>query len=299
MSARRPLWRVSVTTSAEAEEAVGVLLEETMGCAPSVYANVESAVSVVSVFLSTPPAAGWRGRVRAGLARIAACGLDCGPGRVELGRVKKEDWSESWKKHFQPIEIGSRLLVKPSWSRRPAKRGQAVVILDPGLSFGTGQHPTTWFCLRQLVNFRRDGDAQSMLDLGTGSGILAIAAAKLGYRPVVALEVDPAATQIARRNCGRNRVGGVVSVQLKDVSKTSPRRLGRFDLVCANLSDDLLIAECGRIAACLKREGRLVLAGILARRFAEVVRHYETAGFRLVGMRVEKEWQSGVFARMD
>lgn len=298
MNSRRPLWRVSVTTSAEAEEAVGVLLEETMGCVPSVYENADSGVSVVSVFLSQPPAADWRGHVRAGLERIAACGLDCGPARLELGRVKKEDWSESWKKHFQPVEIGPGLLVKPSWSRRPARRGQAVVILDPGLSFGTGQHPTTRFCLRQLEGFRRDGDAQSMLDLGTGSGILAIAAAKLGYRPVVALEVDAAAAQIARGNCARNRVAAAVSVQLRDLSGTSPRRLGRFDLVCANLSDELLVAEWERITACLKRDGRLVLAGILARRFSDVVRRYEAGGFRLVRTRLEKEWQSGVFARI-
>ena len=86
-----------------------------------------------------------------GLKRIASSGLDIGPGKISLKRIRREDWAESWKLHFKPMVIGSALLLKPSWSRRRPRKGQAVIVLDPGLSFGTGRHPTTAFCLRQLV----------------------------------------------------------------------------------------------------------------------------------------------------
>src|SRR5204863_8598964 len=96
---------------------------------------------------------------------------------LRLQRLKRRDWAESWKAHFKPIEIGERLLIRPSWSKRAARRGQTVVVLDPGLGFGTGQHATKRFCLEQIVANRADGH-RSFLDLGTGSGILALAAAK-------------------------------------------------------------------------------------------------------------------------
>ena len=108
--------------------------------------------------------------------------MKIGAGKIEIAKVKREDWAESWKRHFHPIEIGKTLLVKPSWSKKRPAKNQAVVILDPGLSFGTGQHPTTSFCLHQIARGRKNGTPRpSFLDIGTGSGILAIAAAKLGY----------------------------------------------------------------------------------------------------------------------
>src|SRR5262249_31938257 len=158
----------------------------------------------------------------------------------ELEKVRQEDWAESWKRHFKPIEIGSTLLIRPGWSKRLARKGQATMILDPGLSFGTGQHPTTAFCLEQLVARRVRGQSQSLLDLGTGSGILAIAAAKLGYRPITAIDCDAEAARIARANARRNRVSHRVHFLQKDVAKLPGRPAEKYSMVCANLIAPIL-----------------------------------------------------------
>ena len=132
---------------------------------------------------------------------------------MRLNKVPPEDWAESWKRHFKPIEIGGDLLILPSWSKRKPKTGQAVVVLDPGLSFGTGQHATTSFCLNEIVKLRRSSKASelSLLDGGTGSGILAIAAAKLGYKPVEAFDFDPVSVRVARANATSNGVNRKVT----------------------------------------------------------------------------------------
>ena len=105
-----------------------------------------------------------------GLKRITNCGLKIGSGKVTMAKVRREDWAESWKRHFKPIEIGNALLVKPSWSKKHPRRNQAVVMLDPGLSFGTGQHPTTAFCLHELARCGQFKTRRSFLDMGPVRG---------------------------------------------------------------------------------------------------------------------------------
>src|SRR5579884_1782938 len=164
---RRPLWQISVTTSIEAEDAVVELLARVFARAAAVYTNEETRITIASVYCSRRSE--WTPRKRAalekGLEKIAASGLDIGAGKISAKRVAREDWSESWKRHFKPIAIGSRLLIKPSWVKRRLRKNQAVVVLDPGLSFGTGNHPTTAFCLRQLVAGRKKGQCQSFWDV--------------------------------------------------------------------------------------------------------------------------------------
>jgi len=215
-----------------------------------------------------------------------------GPLTLSLSRLAS--WAESWKRHFKTLLAG-RILVKPGWSKRKARGNQVEVILDPGLAFGTGQHPTTAFCLEQISSYSRPAPRQSLLDLGTGSGILAIAAARLGYAPILALDFDPEAVQVAKRNAQRNRVAGKVTVKQADVRRLSrsPRR--RFDLICANLLADLLLSERDRIVAQLNPDGRLVVAGILRKEFEEMVKSYEAAGLCLRGKQSKKEWSSAVF----
>jgi ribosomal protein L11 methyltransferase len=170
------------------------------------------------------------------------------------------------------------------------------VILDPGLSFGTGQHPTTTFCLEQLVTRRPHEVSQSFLDIGTGSGILAIAAAKLGYHPIHAFDFDPAAIRAAKANALQNHVERLVRLYRKDLRQFSARANRRFDMVCANLVYDLLIEQSKRVLSLLEPNGTLVLAGILAVQFAKVSRVYTAAGLKLVATRTIREWRSGTFA---
>jgi ribosomal protein L11 methyltransferase len=310
---RAALWKVSVTTTPEAEDAVAELLSATFGLPASTYTNSETGVSTVTVYLQQEPNGLPQDReeISAGLKRIHRCGLSIGSGKIVMVKIRHEDWAESWKRHFQPIEIGDDLLIKPSWSKRKTRKGQAVIVLDPGLSFGTGQHPTTSFCLQQIVvatsaqRRRRSQSAatgMSFLDLGTGSGILAIAAAKLGYSPVVAMDFDPEAIRVARANARANVVESKLQIVLQDVSKLPirPRQRGQeYDLACANLISDLLITQGHRIVAQLKRTGTLVLAGILKAEFAAVQRVYKALGLSLVAHRKEKEWCSGSFRFVD
>ena len=287
-----------MVTTLEAEDAVGELLASVLSSAAATYYDLEKQFSLVSVFLEqgtfAPPAA--RREIAAGLKRIAGFGLKTGASKIEIAKVKREDWAESWKRHFHPIEIGKTLLVKPSWSKKRPAKNQAVVILDPGLSFGTGQHPTTSFCLDQIARGRENRTQLStFLDIGTGSGILAIAAAKLGYAPVVAFDFDPDSVRVAKENLRKNRVTALVKLTRGDVTKLPFKPARQFDLVCANLISNLLIAERRRIVNRVKRGGTLVLAGILAVEFAEVERAFADLGLKLTASRVENEWCSGAF----
>src|SRR4051794_35503263 len=151
----KALWRISVTTASEAEEAVSEFLKERFKPPISSYNDLERRTATVTLHFNEKPASSLvRPQIRKGLQHIASCGLLIGRPQIQIGRVPREDWAESWKRHFKPLEIGQRLLVKPTWSKRKPKRGQALVVLDPGLSFGTGQHPTTAFCLDQLATHR-------------------------------------------------------------------------------------------------------------------------------------------------
>lgn len=332
---RKPLWKISVATRPEAEDAVAELLSAVLNLPASAYFDIETGVSTVTVYLQQKPNLPRKIRVEisAALGRIESCGLKIGPGKIVIARVRRENWAESWKRHFKPIEIirgkarhsvraatmarrGPRalpksLLIKPGWSKRKARQGQAEIVLDPGLSFGTGHHPTTAFCLNELVRFQQDRDSPPrcphgaasrpcpkppcFLDLGTGSGILAMAAAKLGFSPVFAMDFDPEAVRVARTNARANRVRQKLTIRQGDVAKLPFRPRRRYDLICANLISTVLMTARRRIAAQLNPAGTLVLAGILKSEFREVEKAYKTVGLRLVFYRDEKEWRSGSF----
>ena len=312
-----PLTQVSIATSREAEEAVAELVLRVLSQTPSTYFDAETGDTTVSTYLEQPSqwSAAARAELQAGLCTLTECGLDIGPGVIASSKVRREDWAESWKRHFKPLEIGDALLLKPSWEKRQPRKGQAVIILDPGLSFGTGHHATTGFCLRQLVEVRKgrgaglgsrlgagrksraSAPALSLLDIGTGSGILAIAAAKLGYSPVRCFDFDPESVRVAKANAAQNDVAHLVKPVRRDLTKLPPASATRYHVVCANLIYDLLIAERDRILSRLRPDGVLVLAGILQTQFAKVERAYRQAGLKLIATEVEKEWQSGAFVR--
>jgi len=291
---RAPLWKVSLPVSAESEDALGEALADVFGKPTSTFCDVETGKSVVEIFL--PHRLGkheWRA-LESRIKMVRRAGLPVTREKPKVTRLRAQDWAESWKRHFKPIEIG-RLLIRPTWSKLRPKKGQALIVLDPGLSFGTGQHPTTRFCIKQIVDFRNDHLQQSFLDLGTGSGILAIAAARLGYFPVDAYDVDPEAVRIAQENARKNRISKRLTIRQADLAQLRPQPNRQYDLVCANLIYDLLLEHRDRILKFTKPSGRLVLAGILRSQFKRVCRRYAEAGWKVLAGRAEKEWESGVF----
>ena len=294
----QPLWRISVATTPEAEDAIVELLQRLLGPGATAYTDLETGRTTVALYLARKPEPALHATLSAGLADIRRCGLKTGPGRISVRKIRRAEWAEAWKRHFKPIEIGSALLIKPGWSRRRPRKGQAVIVLDPGLGFGTGQHPTTAFCLRQVAARRDPAVRQSFLDIGTGSGILAVAAARLGYSPVEAIDCDPEAVRAARANARRNRVLDRIRLRRADLTRLpSPR--AQYDLICANLISTLLVSERQRILAHLTADGTLVIAGILKTEFAAVRKTFEAAGLALVASRAEREWRSGAFCHCD
>jgi ribosomal protein L11 methyltransferase len=293
--------QISIVTTAEAEEPVSALLERLFGAAPSVYVDIEKQRTIVTAYVRSGPTAlrTRRPEIEERLKDLENMGLNTTPAEISIRKVQREDWSESWKKYFKTIEIDSALLIRPSWSKQKPKKSQAVVVLDPGLSFGTGQHATTSYCLKEIARARkRVHGPLSLLDIGSGSGILSISAAKLGYSPVQGFDFDPVAVRVAKKNCRSNRVEGRVSISRKDLEKLPSTAAKRYDVICANLISTLLIQQREKIINRLASEGILILAGILATEFRTVQQAYEAANFKLVKSKIEREWQSGTFSRV-
>ena len=203
----------------------------------------------------------------------------------EVAEVADEDWGEGWKKEFRPLDVG-RVRVRPSWITEAPPPGSVEVVLDPGMAFGTGSHPTTSLCLAALSDLLAARPGASVLDVGTGSGILAIAARRLGAGRVAANDDDPKAVEVARENAAAN---GVV---LEIVAAPAGRIAGTFDLVVANILANTLVALAPELASKLAPRGVVLLSGILASQEDEVLRAYVARGLAPVagGDRREGEW---------
>jgi ribosomal protein L11 methyltransferase len=295
------MWQVSISTNGEGEEAVASLLERTFLQPPAVFRNEDTGAILATAYPKRLPLQLHllRARLANGLEQLRALGLNPGTTRIAIKPLPRRNWAESWKHHFKPIEIGSHLLIKPGWSRRRAKPGQRVVILDPGLSFGTGHHPTTLFCLEQIAKCRCAQTNQSFLDIGSGSAILAIAAAKLGYGPVLAFDCDSEAVRAAQSNVKKNRIQDRLILRRGNLRRWPLRARRRYDLVCANLTSDLLLEYAEKIRNLVRPGGKLVIAGVLHREFPQVAVMLRRFNLTLVATKVDKTWKSGQFALGD
>jgi ribosomal protein L11 methyltransferase len=199
--------------------------------------------------------------------------------------VPDEDWGEGWKRHFAPLDVG-RVRVRPSWIDEPPPPGAVEVVLDPGMAFGTGNHPTTSLCLGALSDLLALRPGASVLDVGTGSGILAIAARRLGARRVAANDDDPKAVEVARENALRN--GAAVEIAQAPLDAVE----GTFDVVVANILANTLVELAPAIAAKLAPGGVALLSGIFGPQEAEVKSAYRAEGLHPLpsGDRREGEW---------
>lgn len=205
-----------------------------------------------------------------------------------------EDWEETWRTGLQPRKVSPRLVVKPSWTEWPDAPGEVVIEIDPQMAFGTGEHATTRGCLRLLDRHLRPGSR--VLDVGSGSGILSIAAARLGAAEVVAVEYDPDANLNARENFDRNGVGGIITLHEAFADDALLRQLGHFDLITANILSGVIRPLLPAFAAALKDEGKLIVSGILQVESDRVLQDALPAGFALVEEDREEDWWSAVLA---
>jgi ribosomal protein L11 methyltransferase len=228
------------------------------------------------------------------LGHLQAFGLrPIGPLRTRL--LREADWAEAWKSHFPVLRVGRRLVIRPTWRRHRPRHGQVVLSLDPGMAFGTGLHPTTRLCLAALETLAdegrlargcaRDGSAR-VLDVGCGSGILAIAAARLGAGELLAVDPDPIAVKATTANAGLNGAAGRIGVRRGSV----PTGEGPFDVVLANLIASLLVQLAPALRAELAAGGCLIVSGIFRDREEEVGAAFESAGLGVTRRWAEDDW---------
>jgi ribosomal protein L11 methyltransferase len=199
-----------------------------------------------------------RGGAEAGVRVLEALGA-----AAEIEEIAPRDWGEEWKKGLSPFSVG-RVFLRPSWLVAAPPPGAAEVVLDPGMAFGTGTHPTTALCLAAVDAFLASRPGASVLDVGTGSGILAIAARKLGAGRVAANDEDPVAVEVARENAARN----AVTVEITGAALST--LAGPFDLVVANILANVLVQLAPALAGRVASGGELVLAGVLGPQEEEV-----------------------------
>lgn len=197
--------------------------------------------------------------------QISSRGMDRGRGEMQCREVQEEDWASSWKAFFHPVKVGQSIIIKPSWEEYIAADGDLVIELDPGMAFGTGTHHTTAMCCRALEETVKNGD--HVFDVGTGSGILSIAAAKLGAASVQAVDLDSGAVRVARENVIINHTERIVEVVQGDLLTGVT---GQADIVIANIIADVILKLVRDIPMRLKDEGIFIASGIIAERLSDV-----------------------------
>jgi ribosomal protein L11 methyltransferase len=209
-------------------------------------------------------------------------------GELTTRVVHEADWAEAWKAHFPVLRVGRRLVIKPTWRRHRPRPDDVVLALDPGMAFGTGLHPTTRLCLAALEEVADRGamDGARVLDVGCGSGILAIAAAKLGAASVLGVDTDPIAVEATIANAARNRLAGRIGAR----EGSLPSGDASFDVVLANLIASVLIALAPHLRDELRGGGTLLASGIFVDREAEVREAFAAAGLDMTQRSAEGEW---------
>ena len=237
--------------------------------------------------------------VRSMLAEVKSADTNGEYGRLEaeLSSIREEDWANNWKQYFKPIEIGKKLVIKPSWEEYSGDGSRIILEIDPASSFGTGQHHTTRLCLELLEGCVNGGE--KILDMGCGSGILSIAAVLLGAQDAVAVDIEENAAATAAENAQKNNIpaekyttyfGNILSDE-----KLADRIDGKYDVITANIVADVLIAMKDHFLRYIRKGGTLIVSGIIEERMEEVLSAIEQTGFTRKGVNVKDGWAAAEF----
>lgn len=244
--------------------------------------NADHTVASVSVYV--PSDRSYADDVAFLRDRMAADGLN---GKLELVGVNEEDWANNWKQYYKPLKIGNRIVICPAWETYTPTGNELVVRMDPGMAFGTGTHETTRLMIRLLEDYTQHGCR--MLDVGTGTGILAICASRLGAGVCRAYDIDPTAVRVARENI---RESGLTNITCdrSDLLRQVDLHDGRYDLITANIVADILIRMMPDVGAYLAPDGVLLLSGIVEERCADVIASADTNGYSVKTCLPDNGW---------
>lgn len=212
------------------------------------------------------------------------------PGEIRLKPVSEEDWANSWKAYFKPVSIGDRLVVRPTWEEYDPKPGELILDLDPGMAFGTGSHITTVMCARFLEKFLQPG--MKMIDVGTGTGILAMSAVRLGAKDALALDYDAVAVRVAHENICLNGLEERIEVRQNDLLQGVTEQA---DLITANIIADVIIRLLPQAKERLPAGGLLIVSGIIGERRDDVYAAGLREGFELLAETQEEDWAAQVW----
>ena len=225
--------------------------------------------------------------VRDGLKRLKGMdlGFDAGKLTLEVGSLDDEDWAENWKSRYKPFRLGKTFVVKPTWESFEADTGDRIIELDPGMAFGSGTHETTGMCVSLLEQLVKPG--MTVADVGTGTGILAIAAAKMGAVNVLATDLDPMACRVARENIELNGLSGAIDVRCGDLLETVTEQ---YDVIVANIIADVICMMAKPAMDFIVPGGRFICSGIARERTDEVLTALNEAGYEDIALHEQGEW---------
>ena len=225
--------------------------------------------------------------VRDALRRLSGMdlGFDAGKLTLEVSSIDDEDWAENWKSQYKPFRLGRHFVVKPTWEHYAAQEGDQILEIDPGMAFGTGTHETTGMCVALAEQYVKQGD--SVIDVGTGTGILALAAAYMGAKDVLAIDIDPVAVRVAEDNIRLNGMEKVVRAKTGDLLDHVDEVA---DVVIANIIADVICMMAAPVRAHIKEDGYFICSGIARERKDEVIDALNAAGYAKLDIRDQGEW---------
>lgn len=224
--------------------------------------------------------------IKAGINNLLVYNIDLGRNHITISEVNEEEWATAWKKYYHPVKISEKFTIVPTWEiYEPVSSDELIIELDPGMAFGTGTHPTTVLCIQALERTVQKDD--TVIDVGTGSGVLSIAAGLLGAKSIDAYDLDQVAVDSARLNCKINKVQNIVNVSQKNLLDGVE---GPVDLIVSNILAEIIVRFIDKAYEVLKQDGTFITSGIIQNKKNEVKDALQNAGFVIEETMVMEDW---------
>ncbi len=223
--------------------------------------------------------------IKTAVDHLASLAIDIGRNKITIQEVDEDDWATAWKQYYHPVKVSEQLTIVPTWEPYEAAPGEKIILLDPGMAFGTGTHATTLLCMRAIEKWVKSG--MTVLDVGTGSGILSIAAARCDAESVFAMDLDAVAVTVAKDNCQVNGVSDVVTVSQNNLLTGVATKA---DVIVANILADIITLFTDDVARLLKPNGVFIASGIITEKQDLVVRAMEASGLAIVAIDEQEGW---------